>query len=338
MLGKHVVQKYKTRVGAEQLVKKIRAKARPGGRVPNPDPLSMFANLAVGTASTMQIHDWLTGKTKKRKPKKPTVRSSSPRKSNAGSRTAKSTGASRSRKVNPTPVKRNPDTVTAYRTFHAKGLTAAVQFIDRSKNLTAAEKRELKRDLRDYSKPPTIDGKAAKANPTRKTRPGARKRGRKTTARKSNPNGGFEAFQGRQADRTLELRGPLDMPADTWTLGRLIEIRVPGYTPWNFEKGSETYYLLGGRGNRLWIAGTKTGTVEKKPDQSREPMTVYPIGRASHVCYETLKSHLGDDAPVYYEHKFGEEGGERPLFGFDRDGFAHIVDGDFTITPLGIRD
>lgn len=353
-------------------------------------------------------------------------------------------------------AKKNPEipaSVQAYRTFHKSGLAAAKTFIDKSRELSAAEKRTLKRDLADYDKPPTIGArnnpegltarqmrtngilsrwrarsKAAsefkkelraeakldrirkrKAKAVKKARnPGkavssqrsvvskktvlylgckivkkaaglyeiidrtghafadttklayaqtiirnryakakpavrnpAQSKGVKgtTTARKRNPSGGFEAFQGREATKTLDLKGPANIPANTWTLGELHEIRIPGKKPIDFTSlTGEKFYVLSDRGNKnLWIAGTRTGKAFT-PDVRINPGEAKPVGRASHIVYKTLKAHLGDNEEVLYIHKFGEEGGERPHFANDRDGFAHIIGGDFTITPLGIRD
>lgn len=306
--------------------------------------------------------------------------------------------------------------VTAYKTFHRAGLPAAIKFVDQSNRLTVQEKRELKKDLRDYHKPPTIGNpakkretptvrangmisrwrgraqaakelkkelllkaklertaarkkkaikRATKSNPNKaavgKKRPTpkksaapqkravkapAKKRSARgsTTARKRNPSGGYEAFQGRESTKVLDLSGPHNIPANTWTLGELHEIRIPGKKPIDFTHDRqgrplrEKFYLLSdNKDEGLWIAGTRGGKVAV-PDLRIEEGNARSLGKASHIVYKTLKAHLDDVEPVLYEHKFGEEGGERPAFAIDRDGFGHIIGGAFTITPLGIRD
>jgi hypothetical protein len=398
-------------------------------RKANPGLISMLAELGVAVTSGMQIHQALSKKNRKRPAKRREngkVRSTSPRKNPAKKNTARKPAAPAKKPVRTAKTNPVPATVQAFRIFHEKGLPAAKTFITKTRDLTEAQKRELRKDLESYHKPPTINPSKKKANglwgavkrvkakrkakktaksldakawtvtgtlrpneenagkryqlgdyfygtskadvirQARRDAPAAYKftarlvnpqpkknaakpapaktavrstAGKKTVARKRNPSGGFEAFQGREHDRVLDLTGPRNMPARTWTLGELEEIRIAGRTPVDFtSKKGEKYYVLSDNNDKgLYIAGTRTGRVAN-PDERIADGTARPIGPCTHITYKTLKAHLDDTEPVSYEHKFGEEGGERPTFAIDREGYAHIIGGDFEITPLGIRD
>jgi hypothetical protein len=158
------------------------------------------------------------------------------------------------------------------------------------------------------------------------------------------PSSRYEAFQGRTSTKTLDLNGPANLPPNTWVLGELEEIRVVGREPLNFTKASagRKFYLLGDarNPNNLWIAATRGNGTIAMANPAIGERKVKPIGKATYVTYRTLKLHVWppDVDDTSYEHKFGEEGGERPTFAIDREGYPHIIGGDFEITPLGIRD
>jgi hypothetical protein len=275
----------------------------------------------------------------------------------------------------------NPATaqVTAYRTFHAKGLKAAITFIDKSKDLTAAAKRELKKELRDYHKPPTI---GTKDNPPafpvgtvvklRKPMPdedprqtykvledrGGRvlvegKAGfskwtikptfvfavgdlkRATAKKRTKPNPPFDEFQGRPSTKTVAPIAGAMAPKSGWVLGKLIELRVAGYDTLNFE-GKNFILWADNKNQNLYIAGGKV----TEPVPGLADGHVYPLGRVTYVTYETEKAHLGDNKgeASWYKHRFGDEGGKLPELVVDRHGYGYFEGGDYTITPLGIRD
>lgn len=182
-----------------------------------------------------------------------------------------------------------------------------------------------------------------KKRPAAKAKPAARKRnaavpsrsrnGKTTHVRRQNP-GNYEKFQGRMPDKYLDLDGPVNIPSRTWCLGRLEELKVRGKTPYTFPR---KFWLLGDDSNKnLWIAG---GPIAH-PDPAIKEGEIRPLGTLDLVAYKTKKDHLfpADEVETTYEHKFGEEGGRKPVFGYDRNGYGHIVQGDFRITPEGIRN
>jgi hypothetical protein len=156
--------------------------------------------------------------------------------------------------------------------------------------------------------------------------------------RKQNPDG-YAGFQGRESTKEMNLDGPVNLPKRTWVLGRLWELGVVGRTPLNFRrrdgKPTRRFWLLSDYANKyLWIAGPPMA----HPDPTIKEGEVRPFGTLTSVCYETRKDHLDDEVDTPYEHDFGEEGGRKPILGIDRDGYAHIIGGDFIITDLGIKD
>ncbi len=69
---------------------------------------------------------------------------------------------------------------------------------------------------------------------------------------------------------------------------------------------------------------------------SKSPKVGVKLGQLINVTYKTSK---GNEGPTYYEHEFGEEGGERPDLIADVDNKRlHIIGGDYNITEAGIID
>ena len=349
------VSKFMPRASAQKKAADLRAKIRK-----NPSPaavLSTLTELAMGLSAGMDVADRVTRKkpvkAKKRTAKKKNVVRTTSQKKNAKPAAKKVSKKNPTRRRSATVkesgrihTKSNPaDSVKAYQTFHKRGLAAALKFIDgKSCQLSAAQKREIKTDLRNYHKPPTI--RDHRDNPAKKKAATSPRKGKRINAtlkgkRSNSSSARYEAFQGRPSEKTLVLNGPKAMPADAWVLGVLEEIKVVGHEPFDFTKANgRKFYLLGDSNKRnLWIAASRDGSIAKTnpatpPDQAR------PIGKATFVTYKTLKLHVWppDSEQTSYEHKFGEEGGERPTFAIDREGYPHLIGGSLEVTPLGIRD
>ncbi|HEX9961135.1 MAG TPA: hypothetical protein VGB00_09400, partial [Pyrinomonadaceae bacterium] len=155
---------------------------------------------------------------------------------------------------------------------------------------------------------------------------------------RQNPFDAYESFQGRPSTKTLKLRTPENAPAQLYALGKLFEIKVKGQRePINFrsEHTGRTYYLCADLNNhQMWIAGAASSD----PQPALHKGEAEPVGEMVYVVYETIKTHLGDEDPTAYIHHLGEEGGQKPIFALDRNGFAIIAEGDYFITPDGIRD
>lgn len=149
----------------------------------------------------------------------------------------------------------------------------------------------------------------------------------------------YESFQGRPSTKTIELVTPETAPRRLYNLGILFELKVKGIVkPVNFRRthSGRTFYICADEQNKqLWIAGGKCG--DPQPELTKGYAT--PLGEIIHIIYETQKVHLGDDDGASgYIHKFGDEGGMRPQLAIDRHGFGIIQDGEYEITPLGIRN
>ncbi len=145
----------------------------------------------------------------------------------------------------------------------------------------------------------------------------------------------FYAFQGRFPGRTIEVDRPEDAPRHTWSVGKLIEIRLKGHPNLFFTGKRKNYYLAADMNSQqLWILG---GSIAS-PDNSIKKGFSEMVGEITHLVYETHKAHLDNIPGQGYIHKLGEEGGKRPTLGRDRNGFPVIVGGDYTIEPLGIAN
>lgn len=68
----------------------------------------------------------------------------------------------------------------------------------------------------------------------------------------------------------------------------------------------------------------------------KRPKVGVKLGQLVNVTYKTSK---GREPPTYYEHEFGEEGGDKPDLIADVDNKRlHIIGGDYNITEAGIID
>jgi hypothetical protein len=151
-------------------------------------------------------------------------------------------------------------------------------------------------------------------------------------------NSAYSDFQGRESTKVFEIVTPPGTPKRVWILGRLWELRVKGYGTLDLSRG--VFYLCSDeRNNKLYIGGSRTARITD-PVPGMKAGQLLPLGELTHVVYETEKSHLGDAPgdPSPYIHRLGEEGGRRPMLAVDNEGYGYIEGGDYTITPLGIRD
>lgn len=154
---------------------------------------------------------------------------------------------------------------------------------------------------------------------------------------RANSSKAYEDFQGRPTTKEMHLATPEDAPKTLYCLGKLFELRLRAKDNINFRKsvtGKDFYLCADEKNKQLWIAGGRVA----KPDSSIKRAHSEIHAKITHVIYETEKTHMGDKANQGYIHRFGDEGGEQPVLSFDRDGFAIIVGGDYTITPGGIAD
>lgn len=287
----------------------------------NPGAISTFADLAVGALSAMEISDKLS---KKRKGAKSTVTKRNPSLSQMIQK-ARKDGKSKI----PFLVK-DIDKVRSYvKQFGGRIRKHGVRYF---LHLPKSKKNPATKPVSNPGKNSSVNDRARK-NPA-----GASQKNNPGKSQKANPqavkrNNAFEAFQGRPVTRELQLLKPRNAPDRCWTLGKLLEIKVKGIAePFDFRRAAtgRTFWLCAdNRNKKLWILGAKFATVG-------EPEI---IGEIVYIVYETQKLHLGDeDGESQYIHFLGEEGGMRPTLEIDRDGFAHIIGGDYTITPLGIKD
>jgi hypothetical protein len=408
-LRRKAARQYKKGLKYEEMARKAKARQSEieSGLKKNPDLLSTFANLAVGTAAALEVQKQLNrkGKTKKRSMvKKPnpsisqlvaTARKQGKTKvavlvanmakvkeyarQNGGAvrkhgiryfyflpKTAKNPAVIKSgrktvskpgRKSNPMPKRASKKvsmTVTELKNFlTAKGGKHEVwknsdsYLIGKKSVQFAVSQSPNHKDkcivrLKNFKKPNPKNSNVinrAKKSTARNVNVRAKKANPATAKPRLKRNDAYAAFQGRPSTKAMEMVTPPKAPRRLWTLGKLFEIKVKGQSaPLNFrrEASGKTFYLCADEQNKqLWIAG---GRIAER-DTSMENNEFENLGEIIHVVYETEKTHLGDDGlPSAYIHKMGEEGGEKPTFEIDRDGFAYFIGGDYEITPLGIKN
>lgn len=292
----------------------LHGKQTVSGRKPifklNPGLLSVFSELAVGTAAALEINRQVRKRKPTNKKRNPQVRTIS-QIVNLAAKQGKSKVAI---------LKANIEKVKTYIATHGgkiqrHGIRYFYHLPKSKRNPQPVSKR--------VKNPPVISQARKNPNPTRKYK----------------RNDAFSEFQGRKHTKTFNCITPLGTPKNLWSLGELYELKVKGIAePFNFrrEVTGKTYYAVSDEQNsQLYIGG---GRFAEKDISLGDDLDC--LGEIVHIVYLTEKAHLGDELgyPSPYIHAFGEEGGERPTLEIDADGFAHIIGGDYEITPLGIKN
>jgi len=169
-----------------------------------------------------------------------------------------------------------------------------------------------------------------------KAKPGAKA----PAKRKSNPprrhnsaEDVHEMFLGRPVEFEYEVEAPTNTPTDLAKLGVLTRLVILDkddprtMIELTFDDVAQMAPDLcaDGRGNLHVVGGT----------YRIEPKGVW--GEIEKIGYLAAKDHL-DGKEYEWIHTFGEEGGTRPRFKADDEGFIHFVGGDYTLEAAGIRD
>lgn len=156
-----------------------------------------------------------------------------------------------------------------------------------------------------------------------------------------------EAWHGRPARGQRESVTSVHEHGVLTDLGRLQELRLTDGTRLKFDK--DTTLASNERGTQLFIeGGDQSVDLADFPDADDSKEKV-DLGEIKSVVYVTAKEHLGreDRTPGPYTHKFGEEGGARPILVYDVvNGLLEIVGGSYKIErdmdggrhSAGIRD
>ncbi len=318
---------YKKSLKFEERARKARGKQSEleKGLRGNPGWIGTLADVAVGTLSAMEIKDKLA-KGQKRKGATSTVTKRNPSFSQMVN-TARKAGKPKIAFLKANIAKVREYTKANGGSIRKHGIRYFYHLPKSEKN-PAAVSNSGKKTVSNRAR----NNPAAKSQ--KKVNPAPVQSRKKTNpATRIKRNDAFQDFQGRPATKELELITPKNAPQRLWTLGKLLEIKVRGIgEPFDFrrEATGRTFYLCADNRNRkLWIAGAKFA-------EKGEPEF---IGVMDYIIYETQKLHLGDEhGESAYIHFLGEEGGVKPTLEVDADGFAHIIGGDYEITPLGIKD
>lgn len=144
----------------------------------------------------------------------------------------------------------------------------------------------------------------------------------------------FEKFQGRDPERNLYVEGDSAMPSNAATLGLLKELQLENGRVLKFGRFDGVYLAAAKRAgsDHLYVVGNYEVPVPKG-------LTIpVHISRVVSVSYETRKNHIGDGKTYEFEHRFADEGGERPMLTVDPSGKIHFSGGSYFIRREGIRD
>jgi hypothetical protein len=143
-----------------------------------------------------------------------------------------------------------------------------------------------------------------------------------------NPSTGelYEQFQGRAPVESFEVIVPDGAPRDGYVLGVLGEIATNKETI-TFDPNEA--FLVADKNNNLYVGLTKATNNGFDANEN--------LGEIKSISYVTIKDHL-EGEEIEYVHKFGEEGGDRPVLIANEKTQLEIVGGDYFITEDGIRD
>lgn len=195
------------------------------------------------------------------------------------------------------------------------------------KRFATASNSELKKIMRQVALSALGKGKAqpgAKAPAKRKSNP---------PRRRNSAEDVHKMFLGREVEFEYEVEAPKNTPTDLAKLGVLTRLVIIDkddprtLIELTFDDVAQMAPDLcaDGRGNLHVVGGT----------YRIEPKGVW--GEIEKIGYLAAKDHL-DGKEYEWIHTFGEEGGTRPRFKADDEGFIHIVGGDYTLEAAGIRD
>jgi hypothetical protein len=157
----------------------------------------------------------------------------------------------------------------------------------------------------------------------------------------------YQDFQGRDIGGYTFEEAPPWTPDNVAVLGELNKLHLGSGERIPFDP--EQVQLCADKNGELLIVGAQFAITGELPDDDSNnfdvievppymPDEVIVIDEIKKIEYITHKDHIGDGGEYNFVHKFGEEGGARPLLALDAQGFPMIVGGDYFITAEGIRD
>lgn len=148
----------------------------------------------------------------------------------------------------------------------------------------------------------------------------------------------YEAFTGKPARHSDEYRNPPLMPRDQALLGPLVELRIHRGATITVPDSAIGDILLtsNAAGTQLYIVGTIDLPSSLLSGHAGKEWL--DLGECSRVVYRCQKEF--DNFRTYdYDHRLGEEGGERPILTYNtRTRTLTFVGGDYAVKPEGIRN
>jgi hypothetical protein len=144
----------------------------------------------------------------------------------------------------------------------------------------------------------------------------------------------FKKFRGFEVTKPTDVCKSKLVPNGTFEIGDLRELVLQNQTI-KFPAG---WFLAGDASGNLHITGhLKNGEAVPpfKPGQT-DGKNVKWIDEVKTFPYGSVKTHIGGETYFIWVHKAGENGGQRPVFGVDMDGYPVLRGGDYELSTEGI--
>lgn len=148
----------------------------------------------------------------------------------------------------------------------------------------------------------------------------------------------YAKFHGEPSKKSKTVEIVYVYPSDIWKCGRLVELKVHGENGGVFElkfRGVQVY--CSPNGGQLYLTeGDQRVEVGDFGLGKFMPKDQVVIGQIVDIVYFTTKDFHNFE-PTEYKHKFGEDGGTRPLLGYDAlSRLLWIAGGSYQVRREGI--
>lgn len=142
-----------------------------------------------------------------------------------------------------------------------------------------------------------------------------------------------EMFQGEASGARNRALSPDMLPAETWRLGYLVQMKIRHDGKVNTINFDGESYLVGDLRCNLWTVG-KDARIEgiRKPSEGQ----LKKLGKLIQVDYVTAKKHIEGGKMVRFWHPLGEVNKDYPTLYIDHDGFPIILGGGYDVWNVGI--
>jgi hypothetical protein len=150
----------------------------------------------------------------------------------------------------------------------------------------------------------------------------------------------YEEFHGEEAQETMRVSEPQDMPAEAVVLGELVELKIEspkGLVQVKFPNDG-IKVASNTRGSQLYFVGGNQNLDSMLDTFGANGSNLVRLGKAEEITYLARKSMDGFE-PSNYVHTFGEESGRKPVAMYDRRiQRIYLQGGNYRVEAPGIID